>query len=49
MVMGDNHTCFVKNKNILDGVLILHEVMHELSSKKEGLILKNDFKIHMIR
>lgn len=44
-VIGDNETGFIKGKNILEGVLDLHEVIHELKrSKTKGLILKIDFE-----
>lgn len=44
-VIGANRTGFVKGRNILEGVVILHEVIHELRSKrKKGLILKIDFE-----
>jgi hypothetical protein len=44
-VVGENQTDFIKGKNILEGVVVLHEVIHELhSSKQKGLILKIDSK-----
>ena len=44
-VIGDNQTGFMKGRNILEGVVILHEVVHELkSSRKKGIILKIDFE-----
>lgn len=44
-VIGANQTGFLKGRNILEGVVILHEVIHELkSNKKKGLILKIDFE-----
>ena len=44
-VIGDNQTGFFKGRNILEGVVILHEVVHELKkTKKRGLILKIDFE-----
>lgn len=44
-VIGPDQTGFIKGKNILEGVVILHEVIHELKSKnKKGLILKIDFE-----
>jgi hypothetical protein len=43
--IGKNQTGFIKGRNILEGVVVLHEVLHELSrSKKKGLILKIDFE-----
>ena len=44
-VIGSNQTRFVKGRNILEGVVVLHEIIHELkSTKKRGLILKIDFE-----
>lgn len=44
-VIGANQTGFIQGRNILEGVVILHEVLHELScKKKQGLILKIDFE-----
>ena len=34
-VIGPNHTGFIQGRNILEGVVILHEVIHELSRKKK--------------
>ena len=44
-IIGENQTGFIKGRNILEGVLVLHEVLHELRrSKKQGLVLKIDFE-----
>jgi len=44
-VVGKNQTGFIKGRNILDGIVVLHEVIHELqSSNQTGLILKIDFE-----
>ena len=44
-VIGGNQTGFVKGKNILKGVVVLHEVIHELKrTKRKGIILKIDFE-----
>jgi hypothetical protein len=44
-VVGKNQIGFIKGRNILEGVVVLHEVIHELhSSKQKGLILKIDFE-----
>jgi hypothetical protein len=44
-VIGGNQIGFVRGRDILEGVLILHEVIHELKrSKSKGLILKIDFE-----
>jgi hypothetical protein len=35
----------MRGRNILEGVIILHESIHELQSKKiDGIILKLDFE-----
>lgn len=34
-VIGPNHTGFIQGRNILEGVVILHEVIHKLSRKKK--------------
>lgn len=44
-VIRRNQTGFIKGRNILEGVVILHEVLHELRrSKSKGLVLKIDFE-----
>jgi len=44
-IIGTNQTGFIKGRNILEGVVVLHEVLHELHrSKSRGLILKIDFE-----
>jgi hypothetical protein len=44
-VIGTRQTGFIKGRNILEGVLVLHEVIHELKrSKGKGLIMKIDFE-----
>ena len=44
-MVGKNQTGFIKGRNILDGIVVLHEVIHELqSSNQKGLILKIDFE-----
>lgn len=44
-VIGENQTPFVPGRQILDGIVILHEVLHELKmSHKSGIILKLDFE-----
>jgi hypothetical protein len=44
VAVGGNQTVFIKNRNILEGVVILPEVIHDLKLKKRGLILKIDFE-----
>jgi hypothetical protein len=44
-VVRPSQTAFMQGKKILDGVVILHETVHELHSKKlNGVILKIDFE-----
>jgi hypothetical protein len=44
-VVRSSQTAFMQGRNILDGVVMLHETVHELNSKKlNGVILKQDFK-----
>jgi hypothetical protein len=44
-IISENQTTFIKGRNILEGVLILHEVIHELNTKKQSrIILKLDFE-----
>jgi hypothetical protein len=44
-VISDAQTAFIPKRYILDGVLIVHEVLHELRVKKKmGIILKLDFE-----
>jgi hypothetical protein len=46
-VKGDREkpNWFIKERNILKGAVVLHEVLHELrKSKARGLVLKIDFE-----
>ena len=44
-IIRRNQTGFIKGRNILEGVVVLHEALHELrKSKGHGLILKIDFE-----
>jgi hypothetical protein len=44
-IISKNQTGFIKDRNILEGVVVLHEVLHELHrSKARGLVLKIDFE-----
>jgi hypothetical protein len=44
-VVWPSQTAFMQCRNILDGVVTLHETVHELHSKKlNGVILKLDFE-----
>jgi hypothetical protein len=44
-VISPTQTMFMQGRNILEGVVILHETIHELHRKKRsGVILKIDFE-----
>ena len=44
-IIDSNQTGFIRGRNILEGVVVLHEVLHELIiSKQRGVILKIDFE-----
>src|SRR6266540_166271 len=43
--ISPTQTAFLRGRNILEGVVILHETIHELHRKKlSGVILKIDFE-----
>jgi hypothetical protein len=44
-VVRQSQTAFMPGRNILEGVVILHETIHEMHKKKKnGVILKLDFE-----
>lgn len=44
-VIGPNQTAFIPGRYILDGVVIIHEVLHEIAkNKQKGIVLKLDFE-----
>uniref|UniRef100_A0A8I6XZE3 Reverse transcriptase domain-containing protein n=1 Tax=Hordeum vulgare subsp. vulgare TaxID=112509 RepID=A0A8I6XZE3_HORVV len=44
-VVQPSQTAFMPDRNILEGVVVLHETLHEIHSKKlDGVIFKVDFK-----
>jgi hypothetical protein len=44
-VIGPSQSTFLPGRNILEGVVVLHETLHELRRKKQkGVILKLDFQ-----
>jgi len=44
-VIGENQAGLIKGRNILEGVVVLHEVLHSLSRDKgRGMIFKIDFE-----
>jgi hypothetical protein len=43
--ISPNQTAFIPRRYILDGVVVIHEVLHELAKHKQsGIILKLDFE-----
>jgi len=49
-VVSPTQTAFMPGRNIMEGVVILHETIHELHTKKKnGVILKLTSKRHMIK
>ena len=41
----NTQSAFLKGRNIMNGVLVLHEILHETKKRKEsGLVLKLDFE-----
>ena len=44
-LISNSQTTFIKGRYILDGAVILHETLHELSQKKlKGVVMKIDFE-----
>ena len=44
-VVHPSQTAFMPDRNILEGVVILHETLHEIHSKKlDGVVFKVDFE-----
>jgi hypothetical protein len=44
-LISDSWTSFIRGKNILEGVIILHEVIHELKrSGRRGVLFKIAFE-----
>jgi hypothetical protein len=44
-VISPSQTTFLPGRNIMEGVIILHETIHEMHIRKQsGVILKLDFK-----
>jgi hypothetical protein len=44
-VIQPTQTAFIPGRNIMEGVVVLHETIHELHSKKQnGVIFKIDFE-----
>jgi hypothetical protein len=49
-VISRTQTTFLPRRNILEGVVILYETLHELKRmKRKGIIIKLDFEKPMIR
>ena len=44
-LIGPSQTAFIPGRYIMEGVMILHETLHELHRKRlDGVILKLDFE-----
>jgi hypothetical protein len=44
-IINKSQNAFIKVRNIMDGVLSLHEILHDTKhKKKEGIVLKLDFE-----
>ena len=44
-LLAPNQTAFVKGRYIVDGVVMLHEIVHKLKCKKmQGVLFKIDFE-----
>jgi hypothetical protein len=44
-IINKSQSGFLKDRNIVDGILALHEILHDTrSKKKDGLVLKLDFE-----
>jgi hypothetical protein len=44
-LIHSNQTTFMKGRNIMSGILVLHEILHETKRKRQvGIILKLDFE-----
>lgn len=49
-IISKNQTAFLKNRYIMEGVVILHEILNSLHVKKQsGILFKVDLKKHMTR
>src|SRR3954465_15972286 len=45
ILLSANQNAFIKNRNIMDGGLTLHEILHHTQVKKKvGIVLKLDFE-----
>jgi hypothetical protein len=44
-IIHKSHTAFLKGRNIMNGILALHEILHETKKKRKvGVVLKLDFE-----
>ena len=44
-LIHNTQTAFMKNRNIMSGIMCLHEIVHETKRRKEiGIVLKLDFE-----
>jgi hypothetical protein len=43
-IISETQTAFIRGRNIIEGVLVLHEAIHKLQAKHlSGVLLKIDF------
>jgi hypothetical protein len=44
-VINESQSAFIKGRNILEGVVTLHEIVHELSrTRRQGVLFKINFE-----
>jgi hypothetical protein len=44
-VISPSQTAFLPGRNIMEGMIVLHEMIHEMHrEKQDGVIMKIDFK-----
>jgi hypothetical protein len=43
-IINRSQSGFLKDRNIMDGILALHEILHDTKIKKKVFILKLDFE-----
>lgn len=49
-LISATQTPLIKDRYIMEGVVLLHETIHEIQSKKEaGVLMKIDLRRHMVK
>jgi len=44
-IINKSQNAFIKGRNIMDGIMCLHEILHDTKLRKEnGVVLKLDFE-----